>query len=145
MLDREFFTKLGANVRDKYRKHIFAKARDVYSKAFKGYTQDYKKYKSKGDNFRQMRKYANTHPPVFTGELLNDFGSQFVVKNNGVELGWASQGAKVEWLKKMGRVLTSKDQPLPTGIIQYIQTQGHSYIKKKLGPNKTTIHKIGRK
>ena len=51
MLDREFFTKLGANVRDKYRKHIFAKARDVYSKAFKGYTQDYKKYKSKGDNF----------------------------------------------------------------------------------------------
>jgi len=144
MLDREFFTKLGANVRDKYRKHIFAKARDVYSKAFKGYTQDYKKYKSKGDNFRQMRKYANTHAPVFTGDLLRDY-SLIKTSTSGFQIGWIKDGAKVTWLKKMGRVLTSPDQPLPRGIIQYIQTQGHSYIKKKLGKNKTTIHKIGKK
>ena len=144
MLDREFFTKLGANVRDKYRKHIFAKARDVYSKSFKGYTQDYKKYKSKGDNFRQMREYANTHAPVFTGDLLRDY-SLIKTMRNGFQIGWIKDGAKVTWLKKMGRVLTSPDQPLPRGIIQYIQTQGHSYIKKKLGKNKTTIHKIGKK
>ena len=145
MLDREFFTKLGANVRDKYRKHIFAKARDVYSKSFKGYTQDYKKYKSKGDNFRQMREYANTHAPVFTGDLLRDYGMIGKPTNTGFKIGWASQGAKIKWLKKLGRVLTSPEQPLPRGIIQYIQTQGHSYIKKKLGPNKTTTYKIGRK
>ena len=129
MLDREFFTKLGANVRDKYRKHIFAKARDVYSKSFKGYTQDYKKYKSKGDNFRQDRNFANTHAPVFTGDLLRDY-SLIKTMRNGFQIGWIKDGAKVTWLKKMGRVLTSPDQPLPRGIIQYIQTQGHSYIKK---------------
>jgi len=144
MLDREFFTKLGANVRDKYRKHIFAKARDVYSKSFKGYTQDYKKYKSKGDNFRQDRNFANTHAPVFTGDLLRDY-SLIKTMKNGFQIGWTKDGAKVEWLKKMGRVLTSPDQPLPRGIIQYIQTQANGYIKKRLGPNKTTTYRIGKK
>ncbi len=144
MLDKKFYTKLGANVRDKYRKHIFAKARDVYSRAFKGYTTEYGQRKKANKFKRQHGRSLNTKAPILTGDLLNDFGSHFVVKNNGVEIGWASQGAKVEWLKKLGRVLTTSNQPLPKGIIQYIQTQGHSYIKKKLGPNKTTRHRIGK-
>ena len=45
----------------------------------------------------------------------------------------------------MGRVLTSSRQPLPDGVIKYLSTEAHSYIKKKLGPSKTTTHRIGRK
>ena len=49
MFSTKFFTKLGANVRDKYRKHIFAKARDVYGKSFKGYTSSYGARKRTGN------------------------------------------------------------------------------------------------
>ena len=30
MLDKTFFTKVGPNARDRYREHIFGKAKDVY-------------------------------------------------------------------------------------------------------------------
>ncbi len=45
----------------------------------------------------------------------------------------------------MGRVLTTPQQPLPDGVISYLSKEAHGYIKKKLGPNKTTTYKIGRK
>ena len=47
MLDLQFFIKIGANVRDRYREHIFGSdasaeyikpARDIYGKKFKGYS-----------------------------------------------------------------------------------------------------------
>ena len=143
MLDKKFFDRVGLRVRDKYRKHIFAKARDVYGKAFKGYTDPYKKMKSKGNNFRQDRTYANTHAPVFTGDLLRDYGMIGTPSSTGFKIGWTSQGAKIKWLKKLGRVLTSSDQPLPKGIMRYIDAEVHRFIKNKVCKKKTTIHKIG--
>ena len=147
LFNSDFFDDLGNNLVNQYRHYIFDKTspRDAYGKPFKEYSAGYKKSKNTGKMFRQDSSYANSKAPILTGDLLNDFGSHFVVKNNGVELGWASQGAKIEWLKKMGRVLTSKDQPLPKGVIQYIQTQAHTDINKRLGPNKTTTYKIGKK
>ena len=145
MLDKKFFIKLGANVRDKYRKHIFAKARDVFGKSFKGYSKDYGEAK-RGNKFKGQRsKFKGTTAPVLTGQLLNDFGSHFVPKQNGVELGWSVQGAKVKWLAKLGRVLTTPNQPLPKGIVKYIEVQASSYIKKKMKPKKkTTKYVIGK-
>ena len=35
MLDKMFFLKIGPNVRDRYRKHIFQDAKDVFGKPFK--------------------------------------------------------------------------------------------------------------
>ena len=64
---------------------------------------------------------------------------------NGFQIGWTTFGARVEWLKKMGRVLTSKSQPMPDGVINYLSKEANRYIKKRLGPNKTTRYKIGRK
>ena len=82
MLDRKFFDRVGLNVRDKYRKHIFAKARDVYGKAFKGYTKEYgeakRANKFKGQHGRSLKSNA----PILTGALLNDFGSNFKVSNH---------------------------------------------------------------
>jgi hypothetical protein len=89
MLDKKFFDKEGPIIRDKYRKHIFAKGRDVNSRSFKGYSKEYGQLK-RGNKFkRQASKYANSKAPVLTGDLLKDFGSVFDVSKNGVTFGWS--------------------------------------------------------
>ena len=143
MLDKKFFIKVGANTRDKYRKHIFAKARDVYGKAFKGYTSEYGKKKRANKFKEQHGRSLNTNAPILTGALLNDFGSHFKVSNTGFELGWAAQGAKIKWLKDMGRVLSTSNQPLPEKVIQYLSKESRLYINKKLPKGKKT-YRIGR-
>ena len=49
----------------------------------------------------------------------------------------------------MGRVLTSKEQPLPKGVQKYLFKEAEKYNGKGLikifGKNKTTKHKIGKK
>ena len=144
MLDRTFFLRIGPNVRDRYRDHIFKKALDVFGKPFKAYTSKYGQRKKAGKFKRQASQYAGTKAPVLTSDLLRDY-SLIKTASDGFQIGWASLGSRVEGLKKMGRVLTSSRQPLPDGVIKYLSTEAHSYIKKKLGPSKTTTHRIGRK
>ena len=167
MLDATFFRRIGPNVRDRYREHIFKKALDVFGKPFKGYST-YKSYwvtinvkksfkqsapkegysysqAKKGKMFpRQSDEYANSNAPVLKSDLLKDY-SLIKTASRGFQIGWTTLGARVEWLKKMGRVLTSKSQPMPDGVIKYLNNEAHSYIKKRLGPNKTTTYKIGKK
>ena len=144
MLDAKFFIRIGANVRDRYRDHIFRKAKDVYGRAFKKYSKEYGIKKRANTFKRQASQYANSNAPVLTSDLLRDY-SLIKTSSNGFQIGWATLGARVEHLKKMGRVLTAPNQPLPKGVITYLSTEAHKYIKKKLGPNKTTIHRIGKK
>ena len=144
MLDKTFFLRVGPNVRNRYREHIFVKAKDVFGKPFKAYSKLYGERK-RANKFRgQSTQYANSKAPVLTSALLTDY-SLIKTMRNGFQIGWIKEGAKVEALKKMGRVLTSKSQPMPDGVIKYLHNEAHSYIKKKLGPNKTTRYKIGRK
>ena len=144
MLDKIFFLRIGPNVRDRYRDHIFNKALDVFGKPFKAYTSKYGQNKRANKFKRQASQYSNSNAPVLTSDLLRDY-SLIKTASRGFQIGWASLGARVEGLKKMGRVLTSSRQPLPDGVIKYLHNEAHSYIKKKLGPNKTTTYKIGRK
>ena len=144
MLDKTFFLRIGPNVRDRYREHIFKKALDVFGKPSKAYTSKYGQRKKAGKFKRQASQYAGTKAPVLTSDLLRDY-SLIKTASDGFQIGWASLGSRVEGLKKMGRVLTSSRQPLPDGVIKYLSTEAHSYIKKKLGPSKTTTHRIGRK
>ena len=150
MLDQIFFLKVGPNVRDRYRDHIFKKALDVFDKPFKDYKKNKKGISVYGERKRankfkrQASQYANSKAPVLTSDLLRDY-SLIKTASRGFQIGWASLGARVEALKKMGRVLTSKSQPMPDGVIRYLHSEAHSYIKKRLGPNKTTTYKIGRK
>ena len=113
MLDRTFFTKIGPNVRDRYRKHIF---------------KDEK---------------AKLNAPVLTGDLLRDFGSIMKISSTGFQFGWAAQGAKIKWLKDMGRYLSLPDQPLPKKVIQYLSKESRLYINKKLPKGKKT-YRIGK-
>ena len=144
MLDKIFFLKVGPNVRDRYREHIFKKALDVFGKPFKAYTSKYGERKRANKFKRQASQYANSKAPVLTSALLTDY-SLIKTMSRGFQIGWIKEGAKVLALKKMGRVLTSKSQPMPDGVIKYLHNEAHGYIKKKLGPNKTTTYKIGRK
>ena len=136
--------KVGPNVRDRYRKHIFEKALDVFDKPFRAYTSKYGQAKRANKFKRQASDYANSKAPVLTSDLLKDY-SLIKTASRGFQIGWTTFGARVEWLKKMGRVLTSKSQPMPDGVIKYLNNEAHSYIKKRLGPNKTTTYRIGKK
>ena len=144
MLDKIFFLKVAPNVRDRYREHIFKKALDVFGKPFKAYTSKYGQAKRANKFKRQASQYAGTNAPVLTSDLLRDY-SLIKTASRGFQIGWTTLGARVEWLKKMGRVLTSKSQPMPDGVIKYLNNEAHSYIKKRLGPNKTTTYRIGKK
>ena len=143
MLDATFFRRVGPNVRDRYRDHIFKKAKDVYGKPFKKYSKKYGEKKRANTFKRQASQYANSNAPVLTSDLLRDY-SLIKTSTNGFQIGWTTFGARVDHLKKMGRVLTAPNQPLPKGVETYLSTEAHRYIKNKLGPNKTTIHKIGK-
>ena len=143
MLDAKFFLRVGPNVRDRYRKHIFKDAKDVYDKDFKPYTS--KKYgeRKRANKFkRQSSQYSSSLAPVLTSDLLRDY-SLIKTSSGGFQIGWISQGAKIKWLKDMGRVLTADNQPLPDKVMKYITNEYHKYIKKNQKPT-TRIHRIGK-
>ena len=151
MLDAKFFLKVGPNVRDRYRKHIFKDAKDVYGKPFKEYKKNKKGIsvyvqRKRANKFkRQSSQYAGSTAPVLTSDLLRDYSLIKPPNRKGFQIGWITLGARVESLKKQGRVLTAPDQPLPKDEIKFLDREAHKYIKKGLGKSKTTIHKIGRK
>ena len=126
MLDATFFRKVGPEIRDLYRTAIFENAKDVFGKPFKAYTSKYGQNKRANKFKRQASQYANTNAPVLTSDLLRDY-SLIKTMRNGFQIGW------------------TKSQPMPQGVIVYLNSQANRYIKKRLGPNKTTRYKIGRK
>ena len=95
-------------------------------------------------------RFANSTAPVLSGDLLRDFGEpKFETFDTGMRFGWNTYGARVEHLRDMGRVLTSKEDPMPTGVVRYVAKESKKYIakgiQKQFGKNKTRIHKIGKK
>tara|TARA_Y100001938_G_C7990876_1_gene379433 strand:- start:133 stop:558 length:426 start_codon:yes stop_codon:yes gene_type:complete len=119
MLSKEFFRKLAFNVVKKYKRHIWKGSKDVYGKNFRQYSTTYGKRKRLGDFKRQSAESRNKTAPILTGDLKNDFK---LLKSSmfGFSIGWASQGAKVKWLKKNKRIITEDSQPLPKGLLRMI-------------------------
>ena len=148
MLDAKFFLKVGPIVRDRYRKHIFTDAKDIYDKPFKGYSKEYGTAKRANTFKRQSSQYSNSLAPVLTSDLLRDY-SLIKTSSSGFQIGWSTYGARVEQLNKRGRVLTTSDQPMPKKVLDYLFKQAHTYIGKEsgkiTGAGKTKIHRIGKK
>ena len=142
MLDATFFRRVGPNTRDRYRKHIFQDAKDVFGRPFKGYTKEYGTAKRANKFKRQASQYSGTKAPVLTSDLLRDF-SLIRTSPNGFQLGWVTHGAKIKWLKDMGRVLSASNQALPDSVIKYLSKESRLYINKKLPKGKKT-YKIGK-
>lgn len=168
MLDRKDFIKIGDNVRDNYRTHIFTKGLDVNNKKFKGYSTygskwvtmnvkdkfkknapkegySYKQAKEGDMLRRQASQYKNSTAPVLTTDLLEDFGTIDDRDKNGFTMGWSISGAKIAGLAKKGRLLTTKEKPLPDAVLKFMIKEVDMAISKNLGPDKTTVHKITRK
>ena len=142
MLDAKFFLRVGPNVRDRYRKHIFKDAKDVYGKPFKKYSKEYGEAK-RADKFkRQSSQYSNSLAPVLTSGLLRDY-SLIKTSSGGFQIGWISHGAKIKWLKDMGRVLTADNQPLPDKVIRYLSKEAGLYMNKQM-PKGTKTYRIGK-
>ena len=146
MLDNKFFLKVGPKVRDRYRKHIFEDAKDVYDKKFKTYEEPYGSRKRANKFKRQASKYANTTAPVLTTDLLRHF-RLIRTSENGFQFGFITRGSVVQSLNKRGRVLSAKIQPLPQSTINYILEEAKKFTDKKLKtiiPKSKTI-KVGKK
>ena len=142
MLDTKFFLRVGPNARDRYRKHIFQDGKDVFGKPFKTYSKEYGERKRANKFKRQASQYAGSKAPVLTSDLLRDF-SLIKTTSGGFQLGWTTYGARVKHLKKMGRVLSASNQPLPDGVIKYLSKEARLYINKKLPKGKKT-YRIGK-
>ena len=142
MLDLNFFLKIGPIVRDRYRKHIFKDAKDVYDRPFKKYSKTYEEAKKTGKLRRQSSQYKGSRAPVLTSDLLRDF-SLIKTSTNGFQLGFITFGARVQHLKKMGRVLSDDNQPLPSHLINYLSTKARRYMASKRPQGKKT-YRIGK-
>ena len=142
MLDKKDFIKIGANVRDNYRTHIFTKGLDVNDRKFDGYKEPYKSLKQSGKLPRQATQFANRTAPILTTDLLRDYGSIYSTSNKGFRMGWSISGAKIKGLEKLGRLLTTKQKALPDSVAKFLDKEIDMAIVKKLGPDKTTVHKI---
>jgi hypothetical protein len=143
MLDINFFIKIGANVRDRYRNYIFFKTRkDVFGRNYKGYSASYRKAKKKGDLKRQASQYKDYNSPVLSGDLANDLTLKNVTKN-GFQLVFPIQGAKVKWLRDMGRTISDPEQPMPSEVINYLSDKARRYMITKR-PQRKKTYRIGK-
>ena len=142
MFSTEFFRKLSVNVRDKYRKEIFEKGRDVNDKAWRVYKEPYKSRKQ-GNKFPFQESTKTT--PILTGDLYRDF-KPTKIKSTGFSIGWSISGQKVKSLNKQKRELSTTKQPLPEKVLNFITKEikkegDRKHIKPK---SKTTKLKIGK-
>ena len=157
MLDAKFYRRVGPNVRDRYRKHIFGsdasakyvqQAKDVYGKKFKPYKKNKKgisvyAQRKRADKFdRQASSFKNSTNPVLSSDLLRDF-SLIRTSPNGFQIGWNEHGAIINHLAEMGRVLTADNQPLPNKVIRYLSKEAGLYMNKQM-PKGTKTYRIGK-
>ena len=141
MLDAKFFNMIGPNARDRYRKHTFKDAKDVYGRKFKGYTAEYGERKRAGKYRRQAAEFTNSKAPVLTSDFLRDF-SLMGTTANSFRMGWSTHGERVGHLAKRGRVLSANNQVMPKDVIKFINREAVRYVKKKLPKKKVTRIKI---
>ena len=145
MLDRKFFKSLSNAIRKDYVDHIFNKGIDVKDKKFEGYNKTpasklYGERKRANKFKRQSSAFANKTSPVLTGDFMNDAKPSSTSGSASVK--WASYGARVEHLAKMGRKVTDKRQPFPKKVIKMIDSRVDREIKKQFPKNKKVVIKI---
>ena len=145
MLSHKWFKEVGTLIRATYRTHVFTKGLDVNDKPFSSnYNPKYKALKQAGKLPRQRGKPSKIYAPIVSTDLLRDFGTIYKVTDTGFQMGWSAYGDRVEKLRKMGRKLTTKEDALPKSLVQTLKHETNKCIKKGLGRNKITRHKIGK-
>lgn len=131
MLDFKFFSKVGVEVVNRYRKHIFDNGKDIDGKKFKVYTSKEYSQRKRAKKFkRQANAFANTTSPVLTGDLFRDF-KLIKTSKGGFRFGTVAHGGKVKALKKLGRNLYRDTKVLPSKTSKYFLKEAKKYTEKK--------------
>ena len=139
MLDKKFFKILVKDLPMQYRKHIFDEvgggsgAKDVHSKPYpQRYSEKYLKAKRGRKLNRQHDKFAGSFAPVATGDLFRDFKAENSgLISDGMGVGFVTDLGKVKSLARSGREISTKAQPLPKPVIDWIMDEADKYTKKE--------------
>jgi len=136
---KEYFRRIGKNVRDLFRDQVFVKGKDIDDAPFRQYTPAYAKLKQSGKLFRAGASVSTA--PIASGDLSRDFGSHFKISERSLEIGWSVHGRKIGWLRDMDRNITKKDEPFTKSIRDYILSSFKKEIKRQ-NPDKVRHYKI---
>ena len=95
--------------------------------------------------FRQASAFKDSTAPVLSSDLARDFKA-FKSHSTGFGFGSISQKGKVEQLAKMGRVITTRQKPLPDKCSALLMKEldkdvrgAFKKIRKKLSGKKINI------
>ena len=141
MLNLKFMDAMALKVRKKYVDHIFKKGKDVHDSPFEQYSDAYGDRKRANKFKRQAGGYANRITPVLTGDLMGDALPFATTTTFGIR--FASHGGKVIGLAKMGRDLSTPNQPFPKNVLTMIDKDVAREISKQF-KNKTTKVVLGK-
>ena len=133
LLDKRFFSELGPNVVNLYRKHTFDKGKDYEDKKFDKYSTKYGRAKRTGKLKRQSSRFKNTTSPVLTGDLYRDFKFIKAAKDS-FSFGTVAHGAKVDNLEKLGRIIATSKR-IPKHIEEFILKEAEEYVMNKMNKN----------
>ena len=118
MLDAQFWETTGIDIVACYRRHIFdpdgggKDAKDIHGDPYKKYSQGYGSTKKTGKMFRQASAFKDSTAPVLSSDLARDFKA-FKSHSTGFHFGNIAQKGKVKQLAAMGRVITTREKPIP--------------------------------
>tara|TARA_Y100000310_G_C20498830_1_gene722894 strand:- start:69 stop:521 length:453 start_codon:yes stop_codon:yes gene_type:complete len=139
VLDRRFFKILVKDLPMQYRKNIFDEAgggsgaKDVHSRPYpQRYSEEYLKAKRGRKLNRQHDKFAGSFAPVATGDLFRDFRADASgLLSDGMGFGFVTDMGKVKSLARSGREISTKKQPLPKPVIDWIMEEADKYTRKE--------------
>jgi len=126
LFSRAIYENLGAIAINEYRKITFDKSNPKMAnkQSFPKYSKGYEKRKATGKiNVGGQKRtvhggYARSVAPVAVGGLLLDTQHSVSPANNAIYIGWTSHAYKVDHLRKMGRILTSRSNPINPDVIK---------------------------
>ena len=138
---------LGAELVNAIRKVTFNKTNPRMSNnaPFPAYTsKSYELRKKTGKLRRQDSKYKKSKAPVLTGDLWRDLTHSTSPRKNEFSVGWNAHEYKIDHLTSMGRVITSKQNPVNPRAIKIVMPKINRMINKILVSGQQIIT-IGKK
>ena len=146
LFDRTAFRHFETVMSNEYRKVTYDKSNPRMSndEKFPKYSKPYEARKKNNKIKRQNSSYANSTAPIATGDLMLDTNSDFNVREQAIYIGWTSHANKLEWLRKNGRFLTSRSNPINPRVIKKLMPSFNKQLKRIM-PKGTHTIKIGKK
>ena len=146
MFNKAFYNIIGTIAINEYRKITYDKSNPKMAddRSFPKYSKSYETRKKSNKLKRQNSQYAQSTAPVVSGDLLLDTQHTVSPEDNAIYIGWTSHAYKLDHLRKMGRILTSKSNPINPNVIKKIMPSLNKELKRTMPKGSQTIT-IGKK